>query len=270
MPNRAERRAAERAALKANRPVPAPTPNPVHQPAAWPVDSDETTIPAQEPKQAQLPEDESPATASQAQINANRENAQHSTGAKTPEGKATVSHNARKHGLLGRFMLLSFENPTHYHELVDSVHAEFNPQTDTEFRLANSLIQHYWLMQRALLLQEQNVGDDKKLALYMRYQTTHERSYYKAQKELLAFQKQRAQEQIGFESQNQKQEAHEAKVRLTHARAQNLEIDTACRQAMEVPLPGNYRISFEQIAHACSIAISSLVSQQQAQAQAAA
>jgi hypothetical protein len=67
-------------------------------------------------------------------------------------------------------------------------------------------------------------------------------------------------EEIGFESQ-------EAKTRLTNAKAESLEIETACRQAMEAPLPGNYRISFEQIAQACSIAISSLVAQHQQQAQ---
>jgi hypothetical protein len=257
MPNRAERRAAERAAQKAAR---AQNPS-ITQPAAEPTQPIEQT---QAAAAASESFEQQPITASEAQIRANRENAQKSTGPTSPAGREKVSHNRRVHGLLGRFNLIDDEDPAAFFELAHSILEEHNPQSDTEFRLAESIAQHYWLMQRAIRLQGENLGNDKKLALFLRYQTTHERSYYKAQKELLNLQKQRNKEQIGFESQNQKQEAHEAKVRLTHARAQNLEIDTACRQVMEAPLPGNCKISFEQIAHACSIAISSLVSQQQA------
>ena len=40
--------------------------------------------------------------ATQAQIDANRRNAQKSTGPKTPKGKDTVAQNALKHDLLAR------------------------------------------------------------------------------------------------------------------------------------------------------------------------
>jgi len=245
MPNRAERRAAERAALKASRLNAQAT---ASQPA-------ELAFAAGVAEPAE-------STASQAQINANRENAQHSTGPTSEAGKEKVSQNRRTHGLAGGAFFIQDEQLYDYTNFAASVYDEYNPQTDTEARLADSLIQHYWLMQRAIRLQNENVGDDKKLALFLRYQTTHERSYYKAQKELIKLQKDRAQQQIGFESQT-------AKTRLANARAQNLEIDTACRQTMEAPLPGNYRISFEQIAKACSTAISILVSQQQEKSQAA-
>ena len=65
------------------------------------------------------------------------------------------------------------------------------------------------------------------------------------------------------ESQKQKSEAHEAKVRLDHARAMNLEIDTAARQVMEAPIPGKYRISFEDLTKACSTAIALLAGEKQ-------
>jgi hypothetical protein len=181
--------------------------------------------------------------ASQAQSNASSE-----------ASKATVSENRRVHIPAKGAFFIQDEQLYDYTQLAARVYDEYNPRTDTEARLADAIIQHYWLMQRAIRLQNENVGDDKKLALFLRYQTTHERSYYKAMKELKAIKK----EEIGFESQN-------AKTRLTHARAENLEIDTACRKVMEVPLPGNYRISFEQIAHACSIGISALVTQHQNQ-----
>jgi hypothetical protein len=42
---------------------------------------------------------ENPRTTTEAQINANRENAQKSTGPRTAEGKAASSRNGLKHGL---------------------------------------------------------------------------------------------------------------------------------------------------------------------------
>jgi hypothetical protein len=182
----------------------------------------------------------------------NRENAQHSTGPITEAGKQTVSQNRRTHGLIGRFMLQADENLADYELLTQDIYEEFNPQTATEFRLANSVIQHYWLMQRAIRLQELNFNDEKKLALYLRYQSTHERSYYKAQKELQNLQKE-----------SRKQEAEEAKTRLTNAKADQVEVDTACRQVMEVPMPGTTTIGFEQLTKACSEAIATLVHQNQ-------
>ena len=214
--------------------------------------------------------------ATEAQINANRENAQKSTGATTPEGKATVSQNRRTHGLAGNFHILPWENAEDFRSLAHSIYEEHKPATATEQRLVDSMIQHYWLKQRAIGLQEELLltsqnpteVDGKKLALFLRYQTTHERSYYKAEKELQNLKKTKQKEEIGFESQKQKAEAHEAKVRLDNARAMNLEIDTAARQVMEAPIPGNFRISFEELTHACSTAISLTVTQKQQAAEA--
>jgi len=214
---------------------------------------------------------EVPASAShatEAQIAANRENAKQSCGPTTLEGKAAVSQNRRSHGLAGKFMLLSIENADDLQILAKSVYDEHKPDSDTEQRLVDAIIQHYWLMQRAMHLQEQLIGqacpemtevDSKRLSLFLRYQTTHERSYYKAMRELQNIQKQKQKDQIGFESQKRQQESHEAKVRFTHASAQRIEIDTACRQVMEAPLPGNYRISLEEIAKACGLAIEKIV-----------
>jgi hypothetical protein len=48
--------------------------------------------------------------ATQAQILANRRNAQRSTGPKTAEGKATAAKNATKHGLFARYDVVISEN----------------------------------------------------------------------------------------------------------------------------------------------------------------
>ncbi len=209
--------------------------------------------------------------ATPAQIAANRENAKFSSGPTSTAGKATVSQNRRTHGLAGRFTVLAWEDAGAFQTLAQSFYAEHNPETDNEQRLVDSLIQHYWLTQRAIRLQEDLIAkaedptavDGKKLSLFLRYQTTHERSYYKVERELHNLKKLKRQDEIGFESQNRRQEAHEARVRLTHARAANLEIDTAARQVMEAPLPGNTRLSFEQLTKACSTAIATLVYENQ-------
>ena len=287
MSKRSDRRAAERAAHKtAKIQNPATTPHLV-QPCALPAPAEQSLAAAASsnatPIEDLIANNVQPKShASPSQIAANRENAKLSTGPVTPEGKLAVSQNRRSHGLLGAFGILPNERLSVFDDLVQSVHQEYNPQTDTERRLADSIVQHYWLMQRAIRLQEallQSIAadpvttaistDNQKLSLFLRYQTTHERAYYKAQRELQNLrkdqQKQAQAAQIGFESQNRNQEAHEARVRLTNARAQNLEIDTACRQTMEVPLPGNGRLSFEQILHAYTVGIATAVYQNQAQ-----
>ena len=206
-------------------------------------------------------------------VEANPANAQLSTGPTSPEGKAIVSQNRRSHGLTGQFVLLPWEHAADHQELTAEVYDEYQPEPGTEQRLADSLIQHYWLMQRAVRYQQQlmieagdpDKVDPKRLALFFRYQTTHERSYYKAQRELQNLQKQKRKEQVGFESQTRIQEAHEARVRLSHARALTLEVDANCRQVMEAPIPGTTNIPFEVLTKACADAIGRVVFESQYQ-----
>ena len=222
--------------------------------------------------------------ASPAQIFANQANAQHSSGPITDEGKARVAQNRLTHGLAGTFSLMTWECPDQFQEFANEIRTENNPQTSEENRLVASMIQHYWLMQRALTLQgmllEKDPLDDnnqKKIALYMRYQTTNERSYYKARKELQTLRKQKRTEEIGFESQKRKaaeaeaaevrkQEAHAARVRLTNARAEDAEIENEVRLTVEAPLPGNTRIAFADIQNACAAAVRALAEEFQQKA----
>ncbi len=62
-----------------------------------------------------------------AQIAANKENAQHSTGPKTEAGKAASSINNFRHGLAGSFMIMDWENREDFDELFDSLRAEHKP-----------------------------------------------------------------------------------------------------------------------------------------------
>jgi hypothetical protein len=163
--------------------------------------------------------------------------------------------------------MLPDESPAEYADLVQSVYDEYIPQTETEHRLAHSLIQHYWLTQRAIRLQEETITaevlDQKKLSLFMRYQSLHERSHYKAQKELKTIQKERTKEQNGFESQKRQQAANEAKTRLANAKAEAIEIETECKKMMEGLVPGATKIGFEQLTRAYADAMAALVHENQ-------
>src|SRR5260370_31693775 len=69
---------------------------------------------------------------SQRQIEANRLNAQKSTGPTTPEGRAAVSLNSLKYGLYAETLILPGEDPAEFDALLDRFDAEHQPATPTE------------------------------------------------------------------------------------------------------------------------------------------
>ena len=88
----------------------------------------------------------------EAQIAANRANAEHSTGPKTEEGKEASSHNRASHGLSyvnTYFFLLPFESSYAYDNLLMDLRNEHSPMTRTEDTLVERMAQHQWLRCRA-------------------------------------------------------------------------------------------------------------------------
>jgi hypothetical protein len=165
---------------------------------------------------------------SPARLAANRANAQLSTGPKTPEGRADVSQNRWRHGLTGEFMTLAWEREEDFQQLVADLRAEHQPSTPTEKLLVDRMAQHYWLMQRSLSLQNLCFKSDlplcrneRDLALYMRYQTTHERAFHKCLRELATLRAEKRKEAVGFESQK-RLEAAEQRKQATEIRHQEL------------------------------------------------
>ncbi len=82
------------------------------------------------------------------QLAANRANSQLSTGPTSSEGKAKVSHNALKTGLTGRTVLLPSDDVAAYHAHVERILARFNTETEDEKRLAQSLADTLWRLER--------------------------------------------------------------------------------------------------------------------------
>jgi hypothetical protein len=78
------------------------------------------------------------------QQTANQRNAQHSTGPKTPEGKAAVRFNALTWGLRARSLMLPTDNPADYQQLWDALDAEWQPQTHTERHYLEQMCVTQW------------------------------------------------------------------------------------------------------------------------------
>src|ERR1035441_2269350 len=76
-----------------------------------------------------------PRTLTEAQINANRENAKKSTGPRTAEGKAASSRNRFLHGLRANKHILLDEDPEEFLFLLNDLFDRFQPAGDGEEKL---------------------------------------------------------------------------------------------------------------------------------------
>ena len=91
--------------------------------------------------------------ASVAQIQANRSNAQKSTGPRTAEGKAASSRNAVKHGLLAEQVVIQGEDPEEFDLYRAGMLAELAPVGAVEAMLAERAVSLAWRLRRAERLQ---------------------------------------------------------------------------------------------------------------------
>jgi hypothetical protein len=82
------------------------------------------------------------------QKEANRKNAQHSTGPTTPAGKQAIRFNALTYGLRTRASILPDENAADYSQLWDELEADWQPQTRTERLYLETMVTSQWLLKR--------------------------------------------------------------------------------------------------------------------------
>ncbi len=143
-----------------------------------------------------------PRPATPAQHTANQQNAQHSTGPRTIEGKAKSSCNSSTHGLCGtRFRLLHFESQEEYDELEAGLMAEHGATTLTETLLVRKMAQSWWLRERAQFFIDTLLPDEtgkaflEDVPLYSRYQAQHDRAFHKALNDLLKIRAERRREE---------------------------------------------------------------------------
>jgi hypothetical protein len=132
------------------------------------------------------------------QQEANRRNARHSSGPKTPQGKAAVRLNALKYGLRARDIIIFDEDPEEYKQLWAALEAEWLPQTHTERFYLEQMSTSQWLLARMAATEsyffQTNLPAEIKLDLLERVdrrRTRLERSFNTAAHELKQLQKDR-------------------------------------------------------------------------------
>ena len=103
------------------------------------------------------------------QLEANRRNAQHSTGPKTPEGKQAARFNALRHGLRAACTVLPFEDPAEFDQLCADLEADWQPQNPTERLHVEQMAVHQWLLARLANIEsgmfQQNLPAEQLLAV---------------------------------------------------------------------------------------------------------
>jgi hypothetical protein len=90
--------------------------------------------------------------ASEAQVNANRQNATKSTGPRTADGKRRSRLNAAKHGLFASEVLLTFgdgqEDPETLEALYEGIREQLKPEGELEKELVSELVGNLWRRRR--------------------------------------------------------------------------------------------------------------------------
>ena len=94
-----------------------------------------------------------------AQVKANQQNAQKSTGPKSAQGKNVVSQNAVKHGLFAAEAVIKGEDPAEYEAFHDKFLAELFPVGMVETMLAERVISLWWRLRRAERMQNEAIDE---------------------------------------------------------------------------------------------------------------
>lgn len=184
------------------------------------------------------------------QIAANQANAQLSHGPTSEAGKGAVSQNATKHGLTGRFIFYTKEDQEEYNQSLRRLIADYNVETMAEGELIEKMTQSLWRSRRAVDLQDECIDTlafetdeelikeaQKKLELYMRYQTNHDRCYQRYAAELRKLQAEMKKAEIGTVSQKL------AEARLENQKLKNQKLAAGLSPADTPQTPANPTVS---------------------------
>ena len=126
-----------------------------------------------------------PRKATEAQIDANRRNAQKSTGPRSAQGKGASSRNGLKHGLSGDKHILPGENPEEFLLLLKDLYDNFSPVGLGEEKLVQRIAADQWRLDRTLpmeaaiyrqRLQAVAAGDYTRKRELVNHKQNHERN----------------------------------------------------------------------------------------------
>jgi hypothetical protein len=129
--------------------------------------------------------------ATKRQIAANRRNARHATGPKTPQGKATASMNSLRHGLRASKIILPGEQQEDFDHIHDGLQNLYQPQDQAEQYLVDQAAIAQWKLVRVEVLEADCFAagqtPEARVPVFDRLtqiQGRLERAYFKAYKEL--------------------------------------------------------------------------------------
>ena len=127
-----------------------------------------------------------------------------SAGPRTPAGKQASRHNALKHGLTAKSVVLrGVESPGKFRALVERLRSELNPVGTLEEMQVERIAAAYWRWQRALRFEagemfldldevkEFTLPEPTNMNNVLRYEARLEHEYYRAVKELERLQRRR-------------------------------------------------------------------------------
>ncbi|MFN7921655.1 MAG: hypothetical protein U0Q16_16260 [Bryobacteraceae bacterium] len=127
-------------------------------------------------------------------LEANRANAQHSTGPRTSEGKAISSQNATTHGLFSATFVVTPQDRDEFDIFLELQREELRPQGINEQLIFSNLVQAAWKIEANRRLEAQALAEQNEANLdkYAKYAARFERAYYRALAELRKLQTERA------------------------------------------------------------------------------
>ena len=133
---------------------------------------------------------------SPARLAANAANAQHSTGPRTPEGRARSSQNARTHGLTARDVIVEPHEREEFEQFLNRYQTDVAPQDAIQLSVFDDLVAAAWDLRRIRRMQVRACSDttrtaeqlEKDLDRLYRYKTCIERTFHRSLKELKALQ----------------------------------------------------------------------------------
>lgn len=144
---------------------------------------------------------------------ANRANAQHSTGPKTPEGKAKSAGNARTHGFCSKEILIAAEDEAEFEAMSEDYRIELGPEGGLEQTLWEEIVNAGWQLRRMRRMETEacvshdsysGILDDeileKKLDRLARHKTRIERTFHRCLKQFKTIQNERFEQDKAFHS----------------------------------------------------------------------
>ena len=180
----------------------------------------------------------------QAQIDANRENAKKSTGPVTETGRQASSRNRVSHSLSNgsHFYVLPDEDIKEFLDVIGGYRLIYRVSNDDAIGLAfiQRMAEHEWMRCRAQRYMDNMFrcdpqyapvfpGVEKQFALMMRYYTMHERAFQTTLNMLLKHRAEKKKEQIGFERKTAQTEHLEMQKQRHETMQKAKQIDADCK-----------------------------------------